>query len=137
MWPNPQFPADLVTFTEEILNGKLYFLCSEKLVFDRVLNTLLSSWVKHSSTWVMAKPIFYDRLKCKPFVISFSKMLILIMQRAFGKLFCKAVSRDFKTSVYFLKKHLAKNYYTVLYYISVHPEWFLSYHERLYFQRWN
>ena len=28
MWPNPQFPADLVTFTEEILNEKLHFLCS-------------------------------------------------------------------------------------------------------------
>ena len=28
MWPNAQFPTDLVTFTEEILNGKLYFLCS-------------------------------------------------------------------------------------------------------------
>ena len=28
MWPNPQFPADLVTFTEEIINGKLHFLCS-------------------------------------------------------------------------------------------------------------
>ena len=28
MWPNPPFPADLVTFTEEILNGKLHFLCS-------------------------------------------------------------------------------------------------------------
>ena len=26
---NPQFPADLVTFTEEILNGRLHFLCSE------------------------------------------------------------------------------------------------------------
>ena len=26
MWPIPQFPADLVTFTEEILNGKLHFL---------------------------------------------------------------------------------------------------------------
>ena len=25
MWPNPQFPEDLVTFTEEILNKKLYF----------------------------------------------------------------------------------------------------------------
>ena len=25
MLPNPQFPADLVTFTEEILNGKLHF----------------------------------------------------------------------------------------------------------------
>ena len=24
----PQFPADLVTFTEEILNGKLHFFCS-------------------------------------------------------------------------------------------------------------
>ena len=28
MWSNLQFPADLVTFTEEILNGKLDFLCS-------------------------------------------------------------------------------------------------------------
>ena len=28
MWPNSQFPADLVTFTEEILNGKLHILCS-------------------------------------------------------------------------------------------------------------
>ena len=27
MWPNPQEIADLVTFTGEILNGKLYFLC--------------------------------------------------------------------------------------------------------------
>ena len=29
MRPNPQFPADLVTFTGEILNGKLHILCSE------------------------------------------------------------------------------------------------------------
>ena len=28
MWPNPHFPADLVTFAEKILNGKLHFLCS-------------------------------------------------------------------------------------------------------------
>ena len=28
MWPNPQKTADLVTFTEEILNWKLHFLCS-------------------------------------------------------------------------------------------------------------
>ena len=28
MWPNPQETADCVTFTEEILNGKLHFLCS-------------------------------------------------------------------------------------------------------------
>ena len=29
MWPNPQLPADLGTFTKEILNEKLYFLCSD------------------------------------------------------------------------------------------------------------
>ena len=28
MCPNSQFPADLVTLTKEILNGKLDFLCS-------------------------------------------------------------------------------------------------------------
>ena len=28
MWPNPQETADLVTFTEVIVNGKLHFLCS-------------------------------------------------------------------------------------------------------------
>ena len=28
MWPNPQVPADLVTFTEETLNGKVHSLCS-------------------------------------------------------------------------------------------------------------
>ena len=28
MWPNPQFSEDFITFTGEILNGKLHFLCS-------------------------------------------------------------------------------------------------------------
>ena len=29
MWPNPRETTDLITFTEEILNEKLHFLCSE------------------------------------------------------------------------------------------------------------
>ena len=33
MCPNPQGTADLVTFTEEILNGKLHFLCSVRVSF--------------------------------------------------------------------------------------------------------
>ena len=33
MWPNPQFPADFVTFSEEILNGKCYFLSSECYIY--------------------------------------------------------------------------------------------------------
>ena len=28
MWPIPHFPADLVTFSEEILHAKLHYLCS-------------------------------------------------------------------------------------------------------------
>ena len=32
MWPNLRFPADLVTFTEEIFNGKLHF-CAMFIVY--------------------------------------------------------------------------------------------------------
>ena len=32
MWPNPQCPADLFTFTGEILNGKLHFLYSQDCI---------------------------------------------------------------------------------------------------------
>ena len=36
MWPNPQFLADLVTFTDDILHGKLYFLCSMSNIYLKV-----------------------------------------------------------------------------------------------------
>ena len=39
MWPNPQFPANLVTITEVILNGKLHFLCSEWLTQEIIIFT--------------------------------------------------------------------------------------------------
>ena len=34
MWPNPQFPADLVTFAEEILNEKLHISCGVNMIGD-------------------------------------------------------------------------------------------------------
>ena len=37
MWPNPQFPVDLVTFTEEIRNEKLYIFCAVQLTYADVL----------------------------------------------------------------------------------------------------
>ena len=40
MWLNPQETGDSVTFTEEILNSKLYFLCS--LLFALFLSRSLS-----------------------------------------------------------------------------------------------
>ena len=36
MRPNPQKTADLVTFTEEIFNGKLDFSCSSSAIFIKV-----------------------------------------------------------------------------------------------------
>ena len=41
MWPNPQFPADLVTFIEEILNAKIHFLCSEISLSIKKMNTCI------------------------------------------------------------------------------------------------
>ena len=41
MWPNLQFPADLVPFNEEILNGKLYFFCSDLNLYLQVSSNFL------------------------------------------------------------------------------------------------
>ena len=59
MWPNPQFPADLITFTEKILNRKLDFLCSAGAP-ARCNNLLL--WVIKSILVIM-----YLLLKLKQF----------------------------------------------------------------------
>ena len=42
MWPDPQETADLVTFTEEILNGKLDFLC----IGSAVVKWLQNVWTQ-------------------------------------------------------------------------------------------
>ena len=47
MWPNPQETADLVTFTEEILNRKLHFLCNDNN------NYLISIWPLNAASHVL------------------------------------------------------------------------------------
>ena len=44
MWPNPQFPADLVTFTEEILNGKLHFCAVKSVAYKKSVYTSPFIW---------------------------------------------------------------------------------------------
>ena len=57
MLRNPQESADLLTFTEEIHNGKLHFLCSVGfLVLDSVLSC---AWFL-LTVWYAARPV-----KCK------------------------------------------------------------------------
>ena len=36
MWPNPQETVEMATFTEEILNRKLHFLCSDMWEYSRI-----------------------------------------------------------------------------------------------------
>ena len=55
---NPQFPADLVIFTEEILNVKLHFLCSG-LCFHITILTLakIQVFCKKMARNCMRKPL--------------------------------------------------------------------------------
>ena len=49
MWANSQFLADLVTFTEEIPNGKLHFLCSGYSFNKQRVSNLNKAWYLYSS----------------------------------------------------------------------------------------
>ena len=48
MWPSPQETADLVTSTEEIHKGKLYF-CAVLVVLLKVLTQDLTEWDRKGS----------------------------------------------------------------------------------------
>ena len=52
MWPYSQVTADLVTFTEEILNGKLYFLCSV------LLEELITKHIRKNENRALYLPTF-------------------------------------------------------------------------------
>ena len=45
-WPNWHFPADLATFTEEVLNGNLHFLFSKKPFIYNAFDIILASKTK-------------------------------------------------------------------------------------------
>ena len=50
MCPNPQFLADLVTLTEEILNGKLHFLSNESSEFVAGYRLFIFSGINYQAT---------------------------------------------------------------------------------------
>ena len=52
-WPSSQFLADLITFTEEILNGKLHFLCSDWPCWSVVKVGILTCCLEcHFESWI-------------------------------------------------------------------------------------
>ena len=51
MWPNPQETADLVTFTEEILNGNFIFLqCYRQLLM--LLVYIIQKFIIRLEVWL-------------------------------------------------------------------------------------
>ena len=46
MWPNLQETADLVTFTEEILNAKLHFLCNANTTLKFKTQEILKKYMQ-------------------------------------------------------------------------------------------
>ena len=63
MWPNPQFPADLVTFTEEILNEKLHFLCSD--LSSDLINFKIWRIVEFKQEWTVLNQRTYQDMSIK------------------------------------------------------------------------
>ena len=99
MWSNPHGTADLVIFTENILNGKLHFLCSDICVwvkFDKitwkVFNTIKKGKKSSSCEKDVEKILFF--------------MLITLGQNKLG--FVSTIF--FRISQSFLSKHPAGNY---------------------------
>ena len=60
MWPNPQFPADLVTLTEEIPNGKLHFLCNVTIINDLNMIVVATALYIIRKNNLLTKGLFSD-----------------------------------------------------------------------------
>ena len=86
MWPNPQEIADLVTFTEKILNGKLYFLCSDRkkfIVSDMEQSYAISNLTMQllcSNIFIMQSPMSKGELILKLGQLIFFYSRFFVMQ---------------------------------------------------------
>ena len=95
MWLNPQLPADLVTFSEEIFHGKLHFLCS---VNDGGPYDLQSKWM---NWFLYDRDLRHERVKRRkkaspsPIKQGFTYLINLHLLTIATRLHNKASSRIF------------------------------------------
>ena len=86
MWENPKFPADLVKFTKEILNGKLHFLCSEKewLTAFLLLNESIHSPYLYERLFKkQCNATYFDKKCTKLQALKLCEYVILVTERNF------------------------------------------------------
>ena len=92
MWSNPQLPADLFTFSEEIQNGKLYFLCSEiedqlNLNFSRLWDWFISN--------KLSVHLGEDKTKSLPFGTKFNIKRVEPLNTVYGNIKNKQYSKQY------------------------------------------
>ena len=78
MRPNPQFPADLVAFTEEILNGKLQFFFAVNYT-ENVKNFTYVGNIKKS---------LFQRPGVKAKAINFSDVCMVLKKKKIDTMYC-------------------------------------------------
>ena len=82
MWPNPLETADLVTFTEEILNGKFIILqctVAHKELEDKVIEVLSTIDVH------LSKNYFQDSHQLEESQNSLKETIVRLVSRKFAK----------------------------------------------------
>ena len=133
MWPNPKETADLVTFTEEILNGKLHFLCGVivKAMFNKwikskkiiICSKHIISMKRQSELGVLTEALFYVREQYISITFllktSFQPLIVWIffeinqgLHKLFQILRLKAISQTFSTKakLMFFYPHFGLSY---------------------------
>ena len=97
MWPNPQETADLVTFTEEVLNGNLHFLCSDICV-GRLYFSIFPDYFL----------LFFNRMtKQNDIFASFDTSLTMSNEASYNWFFSVLNTSDAITSSFYGKVHIS------------------------------
>ena len=73
MWLNPQFPAVLVTFTEETLNEKLHFLCIEIFGTNFLSPLNIFEWMYFKFKTNFSLPILVLKIEILSFISSLNE----------------------------------------------------------------
>ena len=123
MWPNPQFSAGLVTFTEEILNVKLHFLCSVYSTNPNSARYLLfsiTSWMKDLTfPFLMWLSIFFY-LKNVLLDFHFNILAKLSLSAIFSFLLTFSIYVDILHLLQFFFFSLSSLFFTQFYHTYLH-----------------
>ena len=110
MWPNPQETANSVTFTEEILNGKLQYLCSACWYIHLSLNiisTYLVLVLLFKDHWGFVHELLVCSLKIERYLFqdksSWIFIYFVLSRLVFANQFC-STSNPYESRVQLIEK---------------------------------